>query len=142
MKQKSKFDMYDINKKLMVFSGNIFEIKKEEKNYVVKVYDDDVHTELFFATFTCTPELFKTIDFRTKSDKGIFEIEVSKIISSNPVNRCEEDIDKIEIYSYIYLTNDTDKIIQTFIGKLIDMKLEDVNEIVHNKPTYLDNTNL
>ena len=126
MKQQSKFNVFNHRNKPMVFAGSIYDIVKEETNYVVKVYDDEARPELFFATFTCTPEQFKTIDFKTKSDKGVFVMEVSKIITSNPAIKVDEDNDANQTYSSIHLTNDCEQMIQTFSGKLIDLELDDI----------------
>lgn len=123
-------EMFIEDNKLMVLKGRIYDIEKKDSSYVVKVLDEreDV-SKNYLALITFTPQQFNVIYSGNKSTRGVFVIQVSKVTSSNPSIREDEASNGDDgTYTYTHLSDEDDQMITIFRGKLIDFRLEEIEE--------------
>jgi len=113
-------------KKLMFFKGRIYDIIKEDSIYIVKVLDEreDAYQN-FLALITFTPQELESKYPSQTSPKGVFIIKVSKITTSNPsIKTDEEGGGEDASYTYTHLSDDKDQMITIFKGKIVDCYFE------------------
>ena len=126
-------EMFIEQNKPMIFAGRIYDIEKKDSNYVVKVLDERENaSQNFLALVSITPQQFNEVYSRNKSTRGIFVIQVSKVFSSNPSIKEDEEEDGDEedrhTYTFTHLSDDGDQMLTIFRGKLIDFRLEEIEE--------------
>ncbi|MCX6276783.1 MAG: hypothetical protein NT004_01635 [Bacteroidetes bacterium] len=130
-------EMFIDEKQPMLFRGRIYDIVKVDSCYVVQILDEREDADHnFLASVTITPQQFKEIYSGNKSTIGVFIIKVSKVTSSNPsikadVKTVEAGEDRYgnsytEDVSYTFMSDDEDRIITIFKGKLLDMRLVEI----------------
>ncbi len=112
--------------KLMLFKGKVYDIVKEDSNYVVKVLDErEDATHNFLALITFTPQQLHAKYTDKTSTRGVFVISISKITSSNPSIKQDETSDNDNnSYTYSHLSDDSDQMITIFKGKMVDCHFE------------------
>ena len=109
-------------KRPMLFKGHIYDIVKKDSNYIVKVLNTNKDmSHNFLAVITFTENDYRKINYLPFPFAGGFIIEVSKIISSNPSIKVDEENDEENnSYTYSHLSDENDQMITTFYGKIID----------------------
>ena len=123
-------EMFIEDNKPMIFKGRIYDIEKKDSSYIVKVLDEreDVPKN-YLALITFTPQQFNVIYSGNKSTRGVFVIQVSKVSSSNPSIKEDEASNGDDgTYTYTHLSDDDDQMITIFRGKLIDFRLDEIEE--------------
>ena len=116
--------------KLMLFSGRIYDIVKRDSDYVVKVLDDRKdadHNFLAVITFSSKELDDKLTD--DKSTSGVFVIRIMSITTSDPSIKEEEESDGDDrSVTYSHLSDDADKMITIFRGKMVDCVFEKIEK--------------
>jgi len=110
---------------LMLFKGRIYDIVKQDSVYIVKVLDerkDADHNFIALVTFS-SKELDGSLT-DDKSTNGVFVIKVSKVTSSNPSIKEDEGQNGEDSYTYSHLSDDPDRMLTIFTGKVIDCRFE------------------
>jgi hypothetical protein len=122
--------MFIEQNKLMVFRGRIYDIVKMDSNYIVKVLDERTDaTHNFLAIITFSSQQLDAVYTDEKSATGIFVIKVSKVTSSNPSIKEDEESDGDDhTYTYNHLSDDRDQMITIFTGTAIACHLEPLEE--------------
>lgn len=122
--------MFIAENKPMLFQGRIYDIVKEDSNYIVKVLDErEDATHNFLAIITFTPQQLDAVYTGKKSATGVFVIKISKVKTSNPSIKEDEESDgEDNTYTYTHLSDDADQMLTIFKGNLIDCKLDESDE--------------
>jgi hypothetical protein len=111
---------------LMLFKGRVYDIVKLDSGYIVKVLDerkDADHNFLALITFSTNELDEKFTD--DKSTSGVFVIKLSKVTASNPsIKEDEVQNGDDDSYSYTHLSDDPDRMLTIFTGKMIDCRFE------------------
>jgi len=129
-------DMFIDGKRLMLFKGKIYDISRQDSNYVIKVfYNKDVYNidgmqkkYIAYITFKSkyTAQFFKNY----KSTSGAFIIQITKVISSIPRIVVDAEVDGYDANSYTYLSFDEDYMLTFFEGELIDYSLDIIDQSI------------
>ena len=116
--------------KPMLFKGRIYDIVKEDSNYIVKVLDErEDASHNYLAIITFTPQQLNAFYTDKKSSTGFFVIKVSKVTTSNPsIKEDEKSNGEDNTYTYSHLSDDKDQMLTIFTGTAINCYLEELDE--------------
>lgn len=112
-------------KKLMLFKGRIFDIFKVDSIYFMKILDEREDSyQYFLAVCSITKEQYDKVYDEKTTNIGGFILQISKIKTSDPSIKTdeyqEEDGGSV---TYSHLSDDKDRMITTFYGKVVDFQL-------------------
>jgi hypothetical protein len=111
---------------LLLFRGRIYDIVKQDSVYIVKVMDERKDADRnFIAMVNFTSKELNESRTDDKMMNGGFVIKVFKVRSSNPsIQEDEEEDDDGNSYTYSHLSDDPNRMLTIFIGKMVDCRFE------------------